>query len=317
MPETENAPNDFRASCTICGEDDWTFLREGRDLCRPGYEVRFRLSRCMTCGHVMQIPQPSDAELRAAYSTDYAPYRLTWKEPGWPLWKILRHITTWRRVRRLKRYGRGSQLLDVGAGAGDFLDAAHRAGWDVRAVEYNEELVNAIRAELGFEVHIGELRPGLWEENSFDAIILWSVIEHVPDPLDTLRLVCSYLRPGGQLFFQLPTLYGIERGKWFGEHWTLLDLPRHLNFFSKESLSKLCGLAGMDLVIFKTPTLDAAWCYYASSVSYIAQAETSVQKLRRLVSVSVRAIVLLPDLIFQAWRARGTEAFALALKKEA
>lgn len=265
----------------------------------------------------MQTPQPSDTELREAYSAGYAPYRLTWKEPGWPLWKILRNITTWRRVRRLKRYGRGRRLLEVGAGAGDFLHAAHRAGWEVEAIEYNEDLVSAIRSELGFEVHVGELRRGLWEENSFDAIVLWSVIEHVPDPLETLHLVHSYLKPGGQLFLQLPTRSGIERGKWFGEHSNLLDLPRHLNFFSKDSLSKLCNLAGMDLAIFTTPTLDALWSYYASSSSYVAHAETSVHKAFRLASVGLRAIVVLPYMIFDAWRASGTEAFALALKKDA
>lgn len=269
----------------------------------------------MTCGHVMQTPPPTDEQLRAAYSTAYAPYRVTWQERGWPLWKVLRHITTWRRVRRLRQYGQGSRLLEVGAGAGDFLYGAHRAGWDVKAVEYNEESVEAMRSEFGLEVHTGELRPGMWEKGSFDTVVLWSVIEHVGDPLATMQLICSYLRPGGQLLLQLPTVYGIRRGKWFEDHWTLLELPRHLNFFGKESLAKLCSLAGMELVVFKTPTLDAAWCYYASSASYVAHAKSSKEKSMRFLGVAVHAVVSLPGLILQAWCGRGTEAFAVAVKK--
>ncbi len=303
-----------RTACTACGGDHWALLREARDLCRPGYDARFRLSECLTCGHVMQTPLPTDAELRAAYSTGYAPYRVTWKEPGWPLWKILLCVTTWRRVRRLREYGQGTRLLEVGAGAGDFLDAARHAGWEVKAVEYSEELVEVMRSDLGLDVQAGELRSGMWEKSSFDTVVLWSVIEHVPDPLATLQLICSYLRPGGQLLLQLPTLYGIRRGKWFGEHWTLLELPRHLNFFGRESLAKLCKLAGMELVIFKTPMLDALWCYYASSSSYIAHAKTPKEKCIRILGAGIQALIILPDLIIQAWRSHGTEGLAVAVK---
>ncbi|MGC8548224.1 MAG: class I SAM-dependent methyltransferase [Acidobacteriaceae bacterium] len=313
MPENSNEISG--TVCAVCGADRWEFLREARDLCRPGYDAHFQLSECLTCGHVMQTPLPTDAELRAAYTTGYAPYRVTWKERGWPLWKILRRVTTWRRVRRLSQYGRGSRLLEVGAGAGDFLDAARRKGWDVKAVEYSDELVEAMRSDLGLDVQAGELRPEMWEDGSFDTVVLWSVIEHVPDPLATLQLICSYLRPGGQLLLQFPTLYGIQRGNWFGEHWTLLELPRHLNFFGSESLAKLCKLAGMELVVFKTPMLDALWCYYASSSSYVAHAKTLKEKCVRLLGVGAQALIILPDLIVQAWRTRGTEALAVAVKK--
>lgn len=263
----------------------------------------------------MQTPPPSDKELRTAYSANYAPYRPAWKEPRWPLWKILRELTTWRRVRRLKRYGEGRKLLEVGSGAGDFLYAAHHAGWEVKAVEYSDSLADTVRAELGFDTRAGELKPGLWKESEFDAVVLWSVLEHVRDPLETLVTARSYLRPGGFLFLQIPTQYGILYGKWFGQYWALLDLPRHLNFFSKESLSQLFGKADMELIVFKTPTLDTAWCYYASSRNYFLQAKGYLQKLRALLK-GIRALLALPDAVLQACQARGTEAFALAIKRD-
>jgi len=62
----------------------------------------------------------------------------------------------------LKRYGIGHEMLEVGCGAGDFMLASHRAGWNVSAVEYNGSLVNMIVRELGFDVREGGLTSGYW-----------------------------------------------------------------------------------------------------------------------------------------------------------
>lgn len=313
--EAGPAEGGARTRCTICGETGWFFVREGGDLHEPGGERRFKLSRCASCGHIMQTPLPSDEELRRAYSVDYAPHRPAWKETGWPPWKVLRELTTQRRIRRLKHYGKGHKLLEVGSGGGDFLYAARRAGWDVRAVEYSNRSAEAVRSDLGFDVRTGELRRGLWKEREFDVVVLWSVLEHVRDPLEILLTAGSYLRPEGLLLLQLPTLYGIERGMWFGEYWALLDLPRHLNFFSMESLAYLCNRAGMDMVAFKTPILETSWCYFTSSYSYVSHAGNFAQKLLRSLLAAAVTVFALPYMALGAWGGRGTEAFAVAVKR--
>ena len=149
--------------CTVCDGNQWSFVRAGRDLYQPQDEITFKLDQCLSCGQIMQNPLPTPKQLSKAYSAEYAPYRPAWKESGWPLWKILRELTTRRRIRRLRRYGAGKKLLEVGCGAGDFLNATHLAGWDVRAIEYSGVLADALRTELGFDVRTGDLRPGLWE----------------------------------------------------------------------------------------------------------------------------------------------------------
>jgi len=301
--------------CTICGGCRWGFVRQGRDLLRPDEEITFKLCRCMSCGHIMQTPLPDDGELRKAYSVDYAPYRPAWKESGWPLWRIFRELTTWRRMICLKRYGVGRKLLEVGSGAGDFLYAAHRAGWEVKAVEYSAALADSLRAELGLDVLAGELRPGLWKEGEFDVIALWNVLEHVRNPLDTLITASSYLRAGGTLFLQVPTADGAEHGKWFGPYWAPLDLPRHLNFFSRTSLAQLCLKAGMKVTLFKTPFLGMAWCYFASIGNYSNQSKHALQRLVGSGLLAALAVAAFPYLAAQAWRRHGGEAFAVAVKR--
>lgn len=300
--------------CVVCNHRNWTHFQEARDFRRPNEGRKFKLDRCLSCGHVMQNPLPSAEELSRAYAVDYAPYRPAWNETGWPIWRIFRELTTFRRIRRLKRYAQGSKLLEVGSGAGDFLYAASRAGWKVAAVEYNKALADLLRSELRFDVRSGELTRGVWEKESFDTLVLWSVLEHVPDPIETLNTVSYYLKPGGTVFFQLPTIYGLSFGRRFGKHWHILDLPRHLHFFGKESLSSLCGKAGMNLTVFKTPLLDTGWCYLASCSNYANESGGWGQRLLKLALLAPVIVLTLPYMAVQAWRGHGAEAFAVAVK---
>lgn len=99
--------------CPACGRNDWVFIREGGDLRRPDLKKSFILTRCSSCGHVIQNPKPDEQELNAAYtaSVGYAAYRAAWKESGWPLWKILRIRTIQRRMLWLERYEIGCEML--------------------------------------------------------------------------------------------------------------------------------------------------------------------------------------------------------------
>jgi SAM-dependent methyltransferase len=263
----------------------------------------------------VQSPLSGPEELSDAYAVEYAPYRAGWKQSGWPLWKILRELTIFRRMKRLSRYAKGNKLLEVGSGAGDFLYASHRAGWTVAAVEYSEELVNILRSELSLDVRSGELESGLWEPASFDVVALWNVIEHVPDPLETLRLVSSYLRPGGTVFLQFPTVDGISVGRRFRQNWELLDQPRHLHFLGRRSLSMLCDKAGLELTKYNTPLMDVVWCYLTSCSNLAGNSKSPTRRFLKLLALIPVGLLFLPKMAARAWRGCGTEAFAVAVKR--
>jgi SAM-dependent methyltransferase len=265
----------------------------------------------------MQNPVPDEQELNDAYSVanGYACYRPAWKQRGWPLWKILRVWTTRRRVALLKRCGTGKTLLEIGCGAGDFLLAARHAGWQVKAVEYNSTMVEQIVSELGCDVRVGELAPGLWVEGQFDTVAFWNVLEHVPDPLRNLTLAAAYLRPRGRLILNIPTRQAAEHGLRFGQYWALLDLPRHLNFFDEATLSRLCDTAGLDLLLYKTPFIQSAWSYYMSS--WIWSNRDGRKGLRWLRFLPLVALVsmMMPYVAIEALRKHGMEATVVAVKR--
>ncbi len=313
---TTTTPIPEYSRCQICDANDWTFVREGSDLCRPEYKKVFKITRCNVCGHVMLNPKPDAAELAAAYSIGdvYVPYRPAWKQSGWPFWKILRAWTMSRRVSWLRQYGKGNELLDVGFGSGDFMVAAHRAGWSVHGVDYNSEMVDSVSRELGYDVRQGELEPGLWPEGYFDAVSIWNVLEHVPDPLHDLKLATQYLRPGGTVLIQVPSHRGAENGQWFGQYWRMLDIPRHLNFFNRRSISRLCTQAGLRLIAYKTPFVQSAWCYYIACLYWSKGNGNPVYSKFRFIALSAFVTVLLPYIAFKAFRARGEELVAIAIK---
>jgi SAM-dependent methyltransferase len=315
VTQPNRAEKSLASRCTVCGEERWKFVRRGRDLYQPEDATTFTLDECLSCGQIMQNPLPTAEQLSKGYSAEYAPYQPAWKHAGWPVWKILRQLTTWRRARRLKRYGAGTRLLEVGCGGGDFLYAVNRAGWEVKAVEYSAGLADALRNELGFDVRAGDLTPGLWQDGSFDVVVMWSVLEHLRNPIEALMTASAYLKPGGVLLIQIPTRYGIKQGKEFQDLWALLDLPRHLSFFGKELLADLCERAGMKLTLFKTPLWETAWCYYASVSNYARHSIHPLRRVEGLFSLTLVAILSFPAMIVRTWRGEGTEAFAVAVKR--
>ena len=265
----------------------------------------------------MQNPHPGAAELAAAYAVEYAPFKPAWKETGWSLWRLLRILTVRRRMAALRKYCKGRTLLEVGCGAGDFLLAAHRAGWNVHAVEYNGKMVEALRNELHLDVRRGELAPGMWEESAFDVVAFWNVLEHVDDPIRNLQLAARYLRPGGVVLMNIPTRDVPESGRWFGDYWALLDQPRHLNFFGRDTLARACQRAGLQLEAFRTGLIEYGWSYFASSWRYAGRSGSKVRRALTFAGLGAISPLMLPYMSFKCLAGRGTEAFAVAVKPSA
>jgi ubiquinone/menaquinone biosynthesis C-methylase UbiE len=114
-----------------------------------------------------------------------------------------------RRIRLAAPYlqGRPCRLLDCGCGAGGFL-AAFDALPDVMAsgLEFEAEKVRTARSR-GFDegrIVQGDIQDMPYSADSFDAVVLNEVLEHLPDHDLGLREVFRVLRPGGVLLIFSP-----------------------------------------------------------------------------------------------------------------
>jgi 2-polyprenyl-3-methyl-5-hydroxy-6-metoxy-1,4-benzoquinol methylase len=134
------------------------------------------------------------------------------------------------------------KLLDIGAGTGDFLLVAKNDDWTITGIEPSDR-AKAIAKNKGvsFVSATSEL-----ENQSFDVITMWHVLEHVPD-LDTqIKELKRVLKPNGTLIVAVPNFKSFD-AKHYGKFWAAYDVPIHFWHFSKTAIKLLFGKEEMKL----------------------------------------------------------------------
>jgi SAM-dependent methyltransferase len=114
----------------------------------------------------------------------------------------------------------GPQVLDAGAGQGTMSRRLIERGFDVTSTDVSPEAVEVLREQLGARVRTADLTALPFEDESFDAVVLGEVLEHVEDDRAALREVARVLRPGGVLALSVPgnpARFG-PSDRWAGHH---------------------------------------------------------------------------------------------------
>jgi 2-polyprenyl-3-methyl-5-hydroxy-6-metoxy-1,4-benzoquinol methylase len=133
--------------------------------------------------------------------------------------------------------GSTGKVLDVGCGSGQSLSYMRRYGdWEIYGVEPNKSAAKLAEEKYNIKTFCGTLEDAKYSDNSFDIVIITHVIEHVPDPLGTLREIYRILKPGGYLIGETENISSITF-KLFKEYWGFLHLPYHLFYFTKKTIS--------------------------------------------------------------------------------
>ena len=203
----------------------------------------FQIADCRACGCTITSPQPAD--LSPYYPATYY---------GSPDQRRFPKVVEWmqrqlyaRRVRMVEHFASmpPGKVLDVGCGRGLLLQAFRERGWQVQGTEFSAHAARIPREALGLDVAVGDLVEQKFPSETFDAVTLWHVLEHVPDPRVLIAEISRILKPGGVLFLGIPNVGGWEarlcRDKWFH-----LDVPRHLNHLTRERLRQLLEERGFE-----------------------------------------------------------------------
>ena len=159
--------------------------------------------------------------------------------------------------------GPTGKLLDVGCGSGRFLKQMERHGWVGQGVEFDQAGVEAAR-KIGLEVYHGKVEAGGFPQASFETVSLNHVIEHLTDPVATLKTLHGLLAPGGRLLIVTPNVASLGHSI-FREHWRGLEIPRHLFLFSPRSLIKTVERAGFQVKSSRTLSRTARGIWRESS----------------------------------------------------
>lgn len=236
--------------CPICsGSDVGVYLDETDDVLDSSGVGSSRMTispgtilRCNCCGFGFRKSRLSQEQLANLYQNmDPKVYQSELQG---------RSRTAERHLRIVEENADGGLILDIGCASGLFLAAAADAGWLVTGIEPSEVLRREAMERLG---GCGTVLPLTLEEadlgdQQFDAITMWDVLEHVAEPMETMKRCRALLKSSGCLFLNVPDIDSIE-AKILGKRWPLL-LPEHLNYFNRPSL-KLCGeKSGLQLLRF-------------------------------------------------------------------
>ncbi|HVR04623.1 MAG TPA: class I SAM-dependent methyltransferase [Solirubrobacteraceae bacterium] len=247
------------ATCPGCGESlrDETLLRgPDRLMGGPG---EFSVRACRACGLACTQPRLRPEQFADYYPQTYYPERAerAGRFGGLVERARLEAIVRLGPYRPLRaRPGAAGSLLDVGCGSGELALTFARHGWRVAGVEPSREAA-ARAAAGGVEMHRGTLDDAPWHGPTFDAIVFNHSLEHVPDPLATLRQATALLRDGGTLAVAVPN-FGCWQRRAFGNRWFQLDLPRHLQHFDAATLAGLMRRAGLRPVAKTTASMRPA-----------------------------------------------------------
>ena len=141
--------------------------------------------------------------------------------------------------------GKG-RVLDVGGGVGHFAELALTAGWDAYSVDVSEAAVSAATGRIGGNRSFSSIPERL--QGTCDAVTLWCVVAHLPNPLALVGEAVRTLRPGGRLFLTTPNFrFQIGYAALLARLGRPIDFSAHdhLLHFTVESLGRMLGSAGM------------------------------------------------------------------------
>ncbi|MEM3765643.1 MAG: class I SAM-dependent methyltransferase [Candidatus Bathyarchaeia archaeon] len=131
------------------------------------------------------------------------------------------------KINSVKKFCYSGRLLDVGCALGYFVKLALNEGFDAYGVDFSEYAIKQARKLVGQRVKRADVEKEIpFQENSFDIITAWDLLEHLRDPYAFLRRIAKFLKKDGFLF--VSTLnYGSLMSKIMKDRWSFITPGYH------------------------------------------------------------------------------------------
>jgi SAM-dependent methyltransferase len=204
---------------------------------------------CDRCGAVRLQPFPTPDVAAALYGDDYFTAAAHGGYADYAADAAIHRRNGRARVRRLGAAPQpGAVLVDIGCAYGFTLQAAREQGWAPQGVELNAAARAACAAD-GFPVAEALAGLGL-AAGSVQAVTMFQVLEHLPDPAAALRDAAALLAPGGSLLIETWDRRSLI-ARVMKARWQQATPPSVLWLFDEADLRRLCTAAGLELVAWR------------------------------------------------------------------
>ncbi|TRW22186.1 class I SAM-dependent methyltransferase [Flavobacterium zepuense] len=206
-------------------------------------------------------PQPLSDDLSRYYdSDDYISHTDGKRSLFEKLYHVVKEKALRDKVKLIENFHAAKgNLLDIGAGTGDFLVEAKYHGWSVIGIEPSAKAKALAQSkQIRFAESLAEI-----EDHTMDVITMWHVLEHVPDIESHIAELKRVLKPDGVIVIAVPN-YNSHDAKHYGIYWAAYDVPRHLWHFSKTAIKKLFAVQELELIKILPMKFDS---FYVSLLS--------------------------------------------------
>ena len=232
------------SNCPVCGHTHFAPFLTAKD--HTVSHEQFQIVECKQCGFVFTNPRPLQENLGRYYkSTAYVSHSDTSEGMINKLYKQVRKITLNQKYNLVKPYLENNNLLDIGSGAGAFLNTVNEKGVNAFGVEPDLDTRENSIKKYGINVK-EESALSDFDSDYFSVITMWHVLEHVPNLEERVLEIKRILSPTGRLFVAVPNYTSFD-ANYYKEHWAAFDVPRHLYHFSPVSIRKLFNKHNMVL----------------------------------------------------------------------
>jgi len=221
----------------------------------------FSISECLTCTTRITTPRPNNDDIYKYYlSDDYISHTSNAKSIVDKLYLLARKYTLDKKRKLIERLNTSSKtILDYGCGTGEFLQICKLNGWSINGIEPSTIAREKAKRLLSATIH--ESLEGI--NIPYSVATLWHVLEHVPNPSETLAKISERLSPNGTIIVAVPN-YESYDAQYYKEYWGAFDVPRHLWHFSQQGMKVLLQKNNLRLVSTKPMLLDS---FYVSLLS--------------------------------------------------
>jgi len=150
------------------------------------------------------------------------------------------------RIKRVRELlNSSSNVLEIGSSTGHFLHSIRDMVRETTGIELNSEHAEFAKNNLELNIFDQPLGKAPLEQNSYDVIFMFQVFEHIPNPLEFLKLCKKYLKKSGIIYIEVPNIkdvllnvYNISQFRDF-----YFRVP-HVYYYSEETLQLILKKAG-------------------------------------------------------------------------
>jgi len=229
-------------TCPVCQRVQWSATTQSCTDYLTQHSFQVQTCQCGGCYHT-EVPETTDTDYygTAYYNSDKGKFS-----------PLVEQIFRWNHRRNADffyTHFSPRKVLEIGCGRAYILQALKAKGCEVYCVESSQaaEWILANSTVIGLD----DVQLAKFPQQSFDLIIIWHVLEHLPDPVSSLQRAHHLLTEQGNLCISVPNRSSFQ-ARLTQCCWFHLDVPRHLFHFTREGLQQMLMAQGYEVTAVRS-----------------------------------------------------------------